>query len=140
MTKTENYLFYIVEDHPEVAQNNCIFLKKVYPSAFCLVLETPDKLLERLTLEIPSLVVLDLQFGNIKGIQSVVPTLKILNTLFLEYPTLNILIYSSEHSYLHPYISQISNHQGGFSVVSKMQRRQFFLDGAKNDLKGLLTL
>lgn len=140
MKKAENYLFYIVEDHPEVAENNCIFLKKDYPSSFYVILDTPDKLLERLTLEIPSLVVLDLQFGNINGIQSVVPTLKILNTLFSEYPTLNILVYSSEHSYLHPYTLQISNHQGGFAVVSKMQRRQFFLDGAKNALEGLLTL
>lgn len=136
----ENYIFYIVEDHPEVAENNCIFIKKKYPSAYCIILNNPQKLLERLRLESPSLIVLDLQFGNINGVQSTTCTLETLDILFSQYPTLNILIYSSEHSYLRPYLSQISHHRGGFAVVSKISLRSFFLEGINNALQGLLSL
>ncbi|MGI0480356.1 DNA-binding response regulator [Geminocystis sp. CENA526] len=140
ISNEKNYIFYIVEDHPEVAENNCIFIRKKYPSAYCLILNHPQKLLERLKLEIPSLIVLDLQFGNINGVQSTTCTLDTLEILFRQYPNLNILIYSSEHSYLRPYLSKISHHQGGFAVVPKISLRSAFLEGINNALQGLLSL
>jgi DNA-binding NarL/FixJ family response regulator len=57
-----------------------------------------------------------------------------------DYPTLNILIYTSEYSYLKPLSSRISHHQGGFVVVSKLERRKAFLEGARHALEGKLVI
>ena len=71
-------IFFVLEDHPEVAENNCLYLKKIEPSASCVVLNKPQQAWERLKLEIPSLFVIDLQIGKISGEQSAQETLKLL--------------------------------------------------------------
>jgi response regulator of citrate/malate metabolism len=40
--------FLVVEDHPEVAQNNCDFLKKFDSSAICSIASTPQEAIQRL--------------------------------------------------------------------------------------------
>lgn len=60
-------LFLVVEDHPDVAERNCLFLKKVDPEAHCVVAENPDRAKERLKLETPDLIVVDLMFKDIGG-------------------------------------------------------------------------
>lgn len=133
-------LFLVVEDHPEVAQNNCDFLKKVDPSAVCIIASTPKEALERLKIETPQLIVLDLQFCNYSGSQSVDPSLTLLEQIFKSYPSLNILIYSSEPSWLFKLVKSINNHPSGFVVVNKMERRKAFLEGVQSALNGELKL
>jgi DNA-binding NarL/FixJ family response regulator len=133
-------LFLIVEDHPEVAENNSYFLKKLEPNAICIIVDTPEKALFRLKSEMPSLAVIDLQFTTETGNQLAQPGLNLLRYIFAHYPTLNILIYTSEYSYLNQLIQPIGSHQGGFVVVSKLQRRNAFIEGAKNALDGELKL
>ncbi|WP_255348328.1 hypothetical protein [Calothrix sp. PCC 7507] len=41
-------MFLVVEDHPEVAQNNCDFLRKFDPSAICAIANTPQEALQHL--------------------------------------------------------------------------------------------
>jgi DNA-binding NarL/FixJ family response regulator len=132
--------FLIVEDHPEVAENNSYFLQKIDPNAVCIIVDSPEKALARLKLEIPSLAVIDLQFSTESGDQLAQPGLNLLRYIFTNYPTLNILIYTSEYSYLNQLIKPIGHHQGGFVVVSKLQRRNAFIKGAKNALDGELEL
>jgi len=132
--------FLVVEDHPEVAQNNCLFLQKLDPTALCVIAQTPEEALKRLKLETPSLVVLDLQFGTIRGEQSAQPGLDLLQQIFTHYPTLNILIYTSEYSYLRGLSKSLSQHVGGFVVVSKLERRKAFLEGAHYALNGELHI
>ena len=88
-------LFLVIEDHPEVAQNNCCFLQKIQPSAHCVCVETPEQGLARLELESPELVVLDLQFGTITGEQSAKPGIELLRQIFEQFPDPNILVYTS---------------------------------------------
>lgn len=133
-------IFFVLEDHPEVAENNCLYLKKIEPSATCVVLNQPQQARERLELETPSLFVIDLQIGNITGEQSARETLELLEYIFGDYPKLNILVYTSEHSYLRPLKKLISKHQGGFVIASKMKRRKHFVAGAKSALVGQLVL
>ncbi|WP_019508161.1 HTH domain-containing protein [Pleurocapsa sp. PCC 7319] len=133
-------IFFVLEDHPEVAENNCLYLQKIEPSASCVVLNKPQQVWERLKLEIPSLFVIDLQIGNITGEQSTKESLELLEYIFGDYPKLNILVYTSEHSYLRPLRKLISKHQGGFVINSKMQRRKHFVQGAKSALAGQLVL
>jgi DNA-binding NarL/FixJ family response regulator len=139
MTK-KNPVFLIVEDHPEVAENNSYFLKKLEPNAICIIVDTPEKALFRLKSEIPSLAVIDLQFTTDNGDQLPQLGLNLLRHIFINYPTLNILIYTSEYSYLNQLVNQIGSHQGGFVVVSKLERRNAFIEGAKNALDGELKL
>lgn len=129
-------LFLVVEDHPEVAHNNCKFLQMLDSSAVCIPIEDTQKVLERLQLETPDLVVVDLQFGSRDGTETAQPGLNLLRQIFKQYPTLNILIYTSEYSWLQGLGEQIQCHDGGFVVVSKLERRKAFLEGAEEALNG----
>ncbi|GET39884.1 LuxR C-terminal-related transcriptional regulator [Microseira wollei] len=133
-------LFLILEDHPEVAQNNYLFLQKLEPEAICQIAQTHTEVLERLQLEIPDIVIIDLLFGTATGEQSAQASLALLQQIFHDYPMLNILIYTSEYGYLKPLTKSISRHQGGFVVVSKLERRKAFLEGVKHALDGKLEI
>jgi DNA-binding NarL/FixJ family response regulator len=133
-------IFLVIEDHPEVAQNNCLFLEQVDPTALCTIANTHPEALERLKLEPITLAVVDLLVGTLTGEQSAKNGIAFLQQVLQQYPTLNILIYTSEYSYLKPLSNRISHHQGGFVVVSKLERRKAFLDGANLALDGKLSL
>lgn len=95
-------VFLILEDHPEVAQNNCLFLQKIHPEAICVIAATPREALERLKLETPDLIIVDLLFSTLSGEQTAQASLELLQQIFQEYSLLNILIYTSEYRYLQP--------------------------------------
>lgn len=133
-------LFLILEDHPEVAENNGLFLQKLDPSAICAIVHTPAQALERLKLETPDLIVIDLLFGTSTGQQSPQASLELLKTIFQDYPLLNVLIYTSEYGYLKPLAKAIGRHQGGFAIVSKLERRKAYMDGARHALDGTLGI
>ncbi|NET39650.1 MAG: response regulator transcription factor [Cyanothece sp. SIO1E1] len=137
---THQPLYLVVEDHPEVAQNNCLSLRQLDDSAHCLIASTPTEASAYLTQAVPDIVVVDLQYGSVSGEQSAQDGLNLLRHIFDQYPTLNILVYTSEYSYLRPLTSLISNHKGGFVAVSKMERRKAFLAGAESALNGELRV
>lgn len=132
--------FLVVEDHPEVAQNNCDFLRKFDSSAIGIIASTPQEALQRLKIETPDLIVLDLQFALPSGSQSAKSSLELLELIFDTYSSLNILIYSSEPSWLLKFVKSINHHCGGFVVVNKMERRKYFLEGVETALNGELKL
>jgi DNA-binding NarL/FixJ family response regulator len=138
--ESKPHLFVILEDHPEVAQNNYLFLQKLESEAICEIAQTHTEVLERLQLETPDLVIIDLLFGTSTGEQSAQASLALLQHIFYDYPMLNILIYTSEYGYLKPLTKSISRHQGGFIVVSKLDRRKAFLDGVRHALDGKLEI
>jgi DNA-binding NarL/FixJ family response regulator len=133
-------IFLVIEDHPEVAQNNCLFLEQVDPKALCIIAATHPEALERLQLEPITLAVVDLLIGTLTGEQSAQNGITFLQKVLQQYPTLNILIYTSEYSYLKSISNHISHHQGGFVVVSKLERRQAFLEGAHQAIYGKLSI
>jgi DNA-binding NarL/FixJ family response regulator len=133
-------IFLIIEDHPEVAQNNCLFLKEIDSTAICTIAATHPEAFERLNLQPIALTVVDLLVGTLTGEQSAHNALAFLQQVLEQYPDLNILIYTSEYSYLKPLSQRIGSHQGGFVVVSKLERRKVFLEGARQALEGKLAL
>lgn len=139
-TKSKSLVFLVIEDHPEVGQNNCEFLKMIEPECSCISVDTPEKGVEQLRQGMPDLVVVDLQFGTVGGEQSAKPGLELLKQIFEYYPTVNILVYTSEPTFLRQLIPQISRHQGGFAVVNKMERRSTFLAGARCAIEGQLKV
>lgn len=132
--------FLVVEDHPEVAQNNCEWLQRLAAEAICTVVNDPSAAIARLTAEIPDLAVVDLLYGQSSGEQSAETGLDLLRHIFDTYPTLNVMAYSSEPLLLTPLVAAISKHQGGFAAVNKMERRTQFLEGAKSALNGELRM
>lgn len=106
----------------------------------CISVDTPDKGIEQLELELPNLVVVDLQFGTVGGEQSAKPGLALLRQIFERYPTVNILVYTSEPNFLRQLAAQIGKHQGGFVVVNKMERRSAFLESVRSALDGQLKV
>ncbi len=132
--------FLIVEDHPEVAQNNCEWLQRIAADAQCITVTNPMDGILRLQREQPDLVVSDLLYGQTSGEQSAEPGLEFLRHIFETYPTLNVMAYSSEPLLLTPLVGLISKHQGGFAAVNKMERRTIFLEGAKSALNGELRM
>ncbi|MEN9245895.1 MAG: response regulator, partial [Thermostichales cyanobacterium SRBZ-1_bins_19] len=122
--------FLIVEDHPEVATNNCEWLQRLDSQATCIVVHSPVEARSKLAHELPDLVVTDILYGQTSGEQSAEPGLELLRHIFETYPTLNVMAYSSEPLLLRPLVDLISKHQGGFAAVNKMERRTVFLEGA----------
>ncbi|MGA7953314.1 MAG: LuxR C-terminal-related transcriptional regulator [Gloeobacterales cyanobacterium] len=136
----EHLRFLIVEDHPEMARNNCEWLQKTYPEAHCETIENPQLVGEKLKKYNPDLVVVDLLYGQNSGEQSAEPGLNLLRYIFGEYPRLNIMVYSSEPLLLSPVSEMISRHEGGFVTVNKMDRRIRFVEGVKSALEGELKI
>jgi len=137
-SRTAPLKFLVVEDHPEVAQNNCEWLQRIAADAQCIAVSNPMDAIRRLQREQPDLVVVDLLYGQTSGEQSAEPGLELLRHIFENYPTLNVMVYSSEPLLLTPLVGLISKHQGGFAAVNKMERRSVFLEGAKSALNGEL--
>lgn len=138
--RTTPLKFLIVEDHPEVAQNNSEWLQKLDGEAICTVVTNPEEAKARLKHETPDLAVTDILYGQTSGEQSGEPGLELLRHVFETYPTLNLMAYSSEPLLLTPLVGLISRHQGGFAAVNKMERRSVFLEGAKSALNGELRM
>lgn len=132
--------FLVVEDHPEVAQNNCEWLQRISDDATSSTVNSPADAIARLQRQLPDLVVVDLLYGQSSGEQSAEPGLDLLRFIFETYPTLNVMAYSSEPLLLTPLVALISRHQGGFAAVNKMERRTVFLEGAKSALNGELRM
>lgn len=120
-------LFLVVEDQPELAERNCLFLNKVEPNARCVIAENPEQAKERLKLEKFALVVVDLMFKDISGKHSGEWGLNLLRYLFLEYPQLNILVYTTDPNLLQPIITEAQFHKGSFVIADKTQRRKDFI-------------
>ncbi|MFS8894470.1 response regulator transcription factor [Synechococcus sp. O70.1] len=139
-SRTAPLKFLVVEDHPEVAQNNCEWLQRIAADAQCIAVSNPMDAIRRLQRDQPDLVVVDLLYGQTSGEQSAEPGLELLRHIFENYPTLNVMVYSSEPLLLTPLVGLISKHQGGFAAVNKMERRSVFLEGAKSALNGELRM
>ena len=137
---TDKNLFWVIEDHMEVAQNNCDWLKKVEANSECRIFSTPNEAQDTLEIEQPNLIVLDLLYGQSSGIQSAELGLNFLSFMMKNYPQLNILIYSSEPSLLQPIMKEISLHTGGFVIVNKLSRRKMFVEGVVSSLNGELRI
>lgn len=72
--------------------------RKFDPSAICVIANTPQEAQQRLQIDMPDLIVLDLQFFTPSGSQSAKSAFQLLELIFDAYSSLNILIYSSEPS------------------------------------------
>ncbi len=138
--KGSSWTFLVIEDHPEVAQNNCEWLQRLDSEAKCHMVTDPNDAIQRLKRGQPDLVVCDILYGQTSGEQSAEPGLEMLRHIFETYPTLNVMAYSSEPLLLRPVVALISKHQGGFAAVNKMERRTVFLEGAKSALNGELRM
>jgi DNA-binding NarL/FixJ family response regulator len=132
--------FVVVEDHPEVAKNNCEWLQKLDPEAICETLGDPQAAVRRLKEYQPDLLVVDLLYGQTSGEQSAEPGLNLLREVFSRHPNQNVMVYSSEPLLLTPLSEAIGKHEGGFAAINKMDRRTQFLEGAKSALSGELKI
>lgn len=132
--------FIVVEDHPEVARNNCEWLQKLDAEASCETVTAPQAAIRRLKDYQPDLLVVDLLYGQTSGEQSAEPGLGLLREVFSHYPNLSVMVYSSEPLLLTPLSESIARHEGGFAAVNKMDRRTQFLEGAKSALSGELKI
>lgn len=132
--------FLVVEDHPEVAKNNCEWLQKLDADAHCEMLSDPNSAIKRLKDLLPDLLVVDLLYGQTSGEQSAEPGLGLLREVFSSYPNLSVMVYSSEPLLLTPLSEAIGKHEGGFAAINKMDRRTQFLEGAKSALSGELKI
>ncbi|NEO90503.1 MAG: response regulator transcription factor [Moorea sp. SIO3G5] len=132
-------VFLVVDDHLEVAENNTLYLKSLEKSARCVIAETPKKAFEILDWHTPDLIVVDLHFSTITGDLSAKPGLNLLQNIFQNYPSLNVLVYTENPTPL-VNLNGITSHKGGFTVAKKNKPRQDFVEHAISALKGELHL
>ncbi len=133
-------LFLIVEDHPEIAENNASWLKRLNTNCRIVTAIHPNQAFEHLGVETPDLAIVDLLYGTMKGEQSAEPGLLFLSKIFEQHKTLNVLVYSSEYRLLAPLMPLIDTHKGGFAVANKLEQRSVFLERAKSALEGELRI
>ena len=117
-TQCSNVL--IVEDHQSVQENLVNRLQQQYPEAKLATACTAEQALQKLTEQLPDVMMMDLavpaQIGDEPeqdhGIQ-------LLRTILENYPELNIVVWSSKVETLVRIKPLIDSHQGGFSVAPK---------------------
>jgi hypothetical protein len=85
-SRTAPLKFLVVEDHPEVAQNNCEWLQRIAADAQCIAVSNPMDAIRRLQREQLDLVVADLLYGQTTGEQSAEPGLELFAPYFRELP------------------------------------------------------
>lgn len=136
----QSSLFLIVEDHPEISENNASWLKRLNSDCRIVTAIHPNEASEYLRGEIPDLVVVDLLYGTMSGDQSAEAGIVFLRDIFEQYETLNVLVYSSEYRLLAPLMPMIDNHKGGFAVANKLERREIFLERARSTIEGELRI
>lgn len=133
--------FLIVEDHPAMAENHEIWLRKINENGRIIAVDHPDKAAIHLNENSrPDLVVVDILYGKMSGAQSAEPGVSFLRNILENHKTLNIFVYSSEYQFLSPLIPLVYKHQGGFTVASKLSRREIFLERAKSSLSKNVVL
>ncbi len=128
--------FLVVEDVLEVAKNNCTFLKIIDANASCRIAQSSESAIRELGLELPNLMVVDLQLGDRIGADAARGGLELLGYTFQKYPRLNILVYATEPTVLKPLADRINRHRSGFVIVNKLERRTEFVRGARQALLG----
>lgn len=123
-------LFLIVEDHSMMAQMIAKSLQKLEPESYCVIAENISQAKERLKLETPNLITVDLMFKERSGKNSGQEGLHFLDYILEEYPQLNILVYSTEPTLLKSTIKKAQSHLGSFAVLDKQQPPKDFLNKA----------
>lgn len=132
--------FLVVEDVEDVAKNNCTFLHLIDPLATCEIISNPTAAKHSLTRNLPDLLVVDLVFEE-EAISQQSSSQKNSGIAFLQYvlrshPQLNVLVYSTNPELVNHLSIDIKEHEGGFSIVDKMELRAAFLAGANAALLG----
>ncbi|MBE9060109.1 hypothetical protein [cf. Phormidesmis sp. LEGE 11477] len=135
MEKPE-YSFLVVEDTEEVAHNNCTFLHLISPSATCEISLHPYEAKRELERHRPDLLVVDLLFGHKEADAVEDVGISFLKHVLSCYPTINVLVYSTNPELIKHLSKRIEMHKGGFSIVNKMDLREAFLTGANVALSG----
>lgn len=124
-------LFLVVEDHPVMAEMICLSLKQLEPLAHCITAKNSNQAKERLKLEKPHLITVDLMFKDLGGKNSGQPGISLLKHIFQAHPQLNVLVYSTEPSLLQPIVKEAQSHQGSFVVVDKQLPPKDFSNKAR---------
>lgn len=128
--------FLIVEDMEDVAKNNCSFLHLIEPGAICEITPTPQAAKNSLAQDVPDLLVIDLVLDHEESPQQKPSGVALLHYILRNHPQLNVLVYSTNPELAKQLSINIEKHQGGFSIVDKMELRTAFLAGASTALSG----
>ena len=131
--------FLVIEDREDVAENNCTFLQLVDPAAQCEIISSPKAARRSLTKNLPDLLIVDLLLNDKESIGLKTSGIAFLQYVLCNHPRLNILVYSTNTELVKHLLPSINKHQGGFSIVNKMELRTAFLAGAQAALSGKRT-
>jgi len=131
--------FLVVDDDVDIASRNCEFLRQWQPDCRTLAVETPDAALRELELRaanLPDLIVSDLWY-RIGLNHTPKPGKDLLLKILQDFPTLNVLVYTSDPQPLMTLLDLIDDHEGGFAIADKIKEgRAVFLDRAKQAVAG----
>jgi len=140
MNSAAERIYLIVEDNIEMAEMNSFYLKQFDAQANCLVISCPAEARERLRIEQPQMIVVDILYGDSNGQQSATPGLTLLQSICADHCELNVLVYTAEPVLLRPLVQSIQKHRGGFVVVNKLEQRASFISGIRSALQGRHSL
>ncbi len=128
----------IADDHRLLLDGTIGFIRDRYPNATLTPVQTVGEALATVARDCPDLFIGDLSLPETEGGEaSVEKGLEMLRSLMREYPTLNLMVLSSNVKSLVRLVHDIDNHQGGFTIADKSLPPEEFLIRLKWSLEGL---
>lgn len=110
----------IVDDHQLLLNGTIDVVQALYPAASIQTARTAQDAINQVSQQPPDLAIVDLSIPETPEYPSKVETgLTLLQHLMAQYPTLNLMVQSSNVKVLIRLMFDIDNHQGGFTIVDK---------------------
>ena len=110
----------VVDDHELMLDGTLDVLRKQYPEAEIITVQTAQDALHQVQNSQPDLAVVDLSIPEKPGMTAQIDTgIQLLEKLMKIYPFLNLMVQSSYVKALVRIRHDIDNHQGGFVVADK---------------------
>lgn len=119
-TQTKNLSIMVVDDHPMMLRGTIALIKEHYPEATVISTESAVETLNKISLFLPDVVILDISLPEKPGMSAQTDTgISLIKQLIQQYPTLNLMVQSNNINPLIRLKPYINNHQGGFTIADK---------------------
>jgi len=110
----------VVDDHPMILLGTIALIKEHYSEVTFILTSSALETLNKISLSLPDVIIIDISIPEKPGMSAQTDTgISLIKQLIQQYPTLNIMVQSSNFNPLIRLKPYINNHQGGFTIADK---------------------
>lgn len=135
----KQHKFFVLDDHASVKDGTILALQAAYPNADIRSAQTAQEARKTIKGLNPDLIIADLSIPETPGDDSETDTgIQLLRELLENYPRLNYTVLSANVKALVRIKPDIDAHQGGFTIVDKVESMQEMLKKIDWSLQGVV--